>query len=121
MAKTRPLSPRELAAMDRIALTLKAKGWSWSELARRVKKTPSAASQWSGRLAFPSHRTFIAICTELEVAASWVLDGEDADKAPRPATKRQADILRLMADMTPDQEAAILAAAQGIAAHMAKK
>lgn len=121
MTKQRALSPAERQAMDRIADAIQARGWSWSELARRVGKTSSAASQWSGKRAFPTQRTFIAIAAALDVAASWLLSGDDPDAEIKPKTKRQAEALKLMLEMTPEQEAAALAAIQGIAAHMSKK
>lgn len=120
-AKQRPLSPAERATMDRIEQALTGKGWSWSELARRVGRSTSAASQWSGRLAFPSQRTFTAMAEALEVSQAWLLRGDEDEPLPKARTKRQAEALRIMMEMTPEQEAAALAALQGIAAHLTKK
>lgn len=107
--------------MDRINYTLQNRGLSWSELARRCGRSTSAASQWSGRLAFPSQRTFTRIAEVLGVSQGWLLTGEETEDKPVARTKRQAQALRLMLEMTADQEAAALAAIQGIASHLSKK
>jgi transcriptional regulator with XRE-family HTH domain len=119
--KQRVLSAEERATMDRIENTLRSRGVSWSELARQCGNTPSAASQWSGRRAFPAQRTFNRIAEALGVTQSWLIKGEDDGALPQARTKRQAEAIKIMMEMTADQEAAALAAIQVIAAHMAKK
>jgi transcriptional regulator with XRE-family HTH domain len=119
--KQRPLSPQELAVMERIDQARAAKGLSWSKLALACGRTTSAGSQWSSRLAYPSQRTFNLIAQALEVSQAWLLRGDEDEPLPKARTKRQAELLRIMDNLTAEQEAAVLAAAQGIAAHLTKK
>jgi transcriptional regulator with XRE-family HTH domain len=119
--RQRPLSPAELAVMDRINQKLISEGLSWSELARRVGRTISAGKQWSGRRAFPTQRTFTRIAEVLGVTQAWLLRGDEEDRPPVARTKRQAEVLALMMEMSPDQEAAAVAALKGLAAHLTKK
>lgn len=121
MAKQRELTDAERAVLERIDAVLSDRRMSWAELARRVGRSKQLGAQWSGKRSFPPQRVAFAIAEVLEVSRTWLLSGEEADAAPRPVTARQAEVLRLMLEMTPDQEAAILAAAKGISTHMDKK
>jgi transcriptional regulator with XRE-family HTH domain len=119
--KQRELTPAEVEVLGRIESRLAERSMSWAELARRVGRSTQLGAQWSGRRSFPPERIMTKIAEVLEVPRSWLLSGTENEDEVRARTVRQASVLRLMLDMTPDQEAALLAAAEGISAHMKQK
>jgi transcriptional regulator with XRE-family HTH domain len=119
--KQRELTPAEIEVLGRIESRLGERSMSWAELARQAGRSTQLGAQWSGRRSFPPERVLSRIAEVLEVPRSWLLSGNESDDEVRARTVRQASVLRLMLDMTPEQEAALLAAAEGIFAHMNKK
>jgi transcriptional regulator with XRE-family HTH domain len=119
--KQRPLNANELAAMARIEDALARKDMSWAALARACNRSTQLGAQWSGRRSFPPQRVLQQIAEVLEVSRAWLLSGDEDDAEVKARTVRQARVLKLMLSMSPEQEAAILAAAEGIATHMDKK
>lgn len=121
MGKQRILTASEIEVLGRIDARREEVGLSWAELARQAGRSPELGAQWSGRRSFPPERVLGRIAEALNVRRSWLLSGEEGDEDVKARTVRQARVLRLMLDMTPEQEAAIVASAEGIAAHMGKK
>lgn len=119
--KQRELTPAEIEVLGRIESRLAERSMSWAELARQAGRSTQLGAQWSGRRSFPPERVLSRIAEVLEVPRSWLLSGNESDDEVRARTVRQASVLRLMLDMTPEQEAALLAAAEGISAHMKQK
>lgn len=121
MAKQRQLNNREKAVLDRISQILETKGWSWSELARRVGKTTSAASQWSGKRSFPRENVLYMISSALEVDMGWLLTGEDPAERRLAQTETELRLLELARAMSPEEQRALIAAAQGLKGSLTKK
>ena len=55
------------------------------------------------------------------MSQAWLLQGTDEQGLPVARTKRQAEALAIMMEMTAEQEAAAVAVLKGISAHLAKK
>jgi transcriptional regulator with XRE-family HTH domain len=104
--------------MSRIESQLVAQGANWSELARRVGKTTSAASQWSSRRAVPRLQTMHAIAKELGVALSWLLAGEAVAEAAQADSETEREMLALLRQMSHPERKAALAAARRIVGSM---
>lgn len=117
----RTLTPAEVEVLGRIEMRLEERRMSWAELARQSGRSTQLGAQWAGRRSFPPERVLSRIAEVLDVPRSWLLSGNESEEEVRARTVRQANVLRLMLDMTPEQEAALLAAAEGIAAHLNKK
>jgi transcriptional regulator with XRE-family HTH domain len=121
MAKQRDLTAREKAVLDRVAEKLTVLGWSWSELARRVGKTTSSASQWSGKRSFPRENVLYMISRELGVDMGWLLTGDEGGERRLAQTETELRLLELLRQMAPDEQRAVIAAATGIKGSLTKK
>lgn len=121
MAKQRPLTPRELAVMDRIEHKLVINGSNWSKLAVAVGKTTSSASQWSGRRSFPRESVLCVIARELGVPMGWLLTGDEPDEKRKAQTEDEVTLLALFREMSPAERAALLAAGRGLKGSVTKK
>jgi transcriptional regulator with XRE-family HTH domain len=110
--KLRPLDESDLAVMDRIERQVIAQGINWSELARRVGKTSSAASQWSSRRALPRLQSLHAIAKELGVPLSWLLTGKAPSDACQARNEIELEMLALLRHMSPSEQKAALVAAR---------
>jgi len=121
MAKQRDLMEREKAVLDRVAEKLTVLGWSWSELARRVGKTTSSASQWSGKRSFPRENVLYMISRELGVDMGWLLTGDEGGERRLAQTETELRLLELLRQMAPDEQRAVIAAATGIKGSLTKK
>ena len=119
--KVRPLDEADLAVMERIEAQLVAQGTSWSELARRVGKTSSAASQWSSRRVLPRLQTMLAIATELGVPIGWLFTGNEADEASQAQNDIEREILMLLRQMSQSERKAALAAARRLVGSLGPK
>jgi len=107
--------------MGRIETRLKELGLNWAELARRVGKKEASGSQWSGRRVFPREGTLHEIAKVLEVGVGWLLTGGEPLEERLAQTTTEKDMLRLLRDMTPEQQRVVLASAAGIKAGFTKK
>ena len=121
MGKPRKLNDREKLVLDRVELLLKSRSLSWSELARAVGKTTSSASQWSGRLSFPREQTLYSIAQQLGVGMGWLLAGDETDENLAPRTVTERDLMRVVKEMSPDEQRALLGAARGLKGTITKK
>ena len=121
MGTPRPLTARELAVMDRIEKMLRDRGSNWSQLARSVGKTTGSASQWSGRRSFPREQTLYAIAQQLGVGMGWLLSGDEPQERRLAQTATEQALLDALREMSPDEQRALLAAAQGIKGSLSKK
>lgn len=121
MGKQRELTAREKLVLDRIGHILAERGWSWSELARRMGKTTSAASQWSGKRAFPRENVLYAIARELGVDMGWLLTGDEPTEQRAAQTQAELRALELLRQMTPEQQALAIGSLEGIKGAVTKK
>lgn len=121
MAKQRDLNDREKTVLQRIATKLAERGWSWSELARRVGKTASSASQWSGKRSFPRENVLYMIARELEVDMGWLLTGDEPTERRLAQTEAEMRMLELLRQLPPDQQRLAIGAVDGIKASLTKK
>lgn len=121
MGKPRPLTDRELAVMDRLERLLRDRGLNWSQMARAVGKTTGSASQWSGRRSFPREQTLYAIAQWLGVGMGWLLSGDEPQERRLAQTTNEQALLDALRAMSPDEQKALLAAAQGIKGSLSKK
>lgn len=120
-ARTRPLTDRELAVMNRIESRLVTKGETWASLARKVGKTNSSGSQWSGKRSFPREQTLYKIAQALEVGMGWLLAGDEPGEQTRAQTDLELAALQLMREMSPAEQLTMLAAGRGIKGSLTKK
>lgn len=121
MPKQRPLTAREIVIMDRIGDMLRNRGATWADLARAVGKSPSSASQWSGRRSFPREAVLHSIAQWLGVAMGWLLTGEEPQEKRQAQTVNELAALELLREMSPPEQAAAVAALRGIKGSLTKK
>lgn len=119
--KQRLASDKEKAVLARIGERLAELGMHWSDLSVAVGRSKQLGHQWSSGRSFPPHRLHAAIAEVLKVPRSWLLTGGEPDEETKAQTVQQGEVMKLMLEMTPEQQRAVLAAARGIAAHMEKK
>lgn len=120
-AKQRPVSPKESQVLDRIRARLAELGMTWAQLAVAVGRSKNLGHQWSAGNSFPPHRLQPAIAEALKMPRAWLLTGNEPEEETKAQTVLQAEVLKLMLSMTPEQQKALMAAARGIATHMDKK
>lgn len=107
--------------MDRIERLMAAQGTTWAGLARAVKKSSNAGSQWSGRRSFPREQTLYDIASQLGVAMGYLLSGDEPDEQRKAQTENELTALELLRAMTPAEQQAALAAMRGIQGSITKK
>lgn len=121
MAKTRELTPRELAVMVRIESAMKARDLTWASLARAVGKSANLGSQWSSRRSFPREADLYQAAKILGVGMGWLLTGEEPSAEVLAQTATEKEMLAVLRTMAPDQQRAVLAQARALRDNLSKK
>ncbi|MDE2104086.1 MAG: helix-turn-helix transcriptional regulator [Patescibacteria group bacterium] len=79
----------------RIKKTREDRGWSQSELARRLQVSPQTVQQWEGDETAPSRKRWDALARELGVSVVWLQFGAEVTLLRSPANGEREDMVRV--------------------------
>lgn len=119
--KLRPLTPSELALLDRLQDALGRADVGWGEAALMCGKSANLGNQWSTRRSCPVQRDVETIAQRLGIRMAWLLTGDEPGEETQARTIRELEVLRTLRDMPEDQQRAALAAIRAIKDALTKK
>ena len=84
------------------------------KFAHAINTPPSVISAWRTRKSTSYNKRLSQIATVLNTSVEYLLTGEERTPTDQPANGREAEFVQLFNQLTPDQQALVLAQLKGI-------